>query len=246
MITKGTNQINKIALGANEIGRIYLGNGIVYGGEGESGGLLPTGYTAYDYLQADTSAYINTGVIGNTPLSMYLRFAMWVENPGDIIIVGARSSSGNTRVFPAASYQKRINYGYGVYVSATDESFGTSFVNGYHIQVKTSLAAGNQTREVYVEESDYTTTFSGTLMGDITTNLPLYLFRNNYASASHCPSSMRVYELKLYSDALFQNLVFHGIPAADSENVAGLYDIVGKQFLTNAGSGTLSVGNDNS
>ena len=33
MITKGTTQINKIALGSNEIGRIYLGNDVVYGEE---------------------------------------------------------------------------------------------------------------------------------------------------------------------------------------------------------------------
>ena len=64
MITKGTNQINKIALGANEIGRIYLGNGVVYGEE-----VIP--YDAeLEYLQSAGTAYIDSGIECTADLSV--------------------------------------------------------------------------------------------------------------------------------------------------------------------------------
>ena len=59
----GTTEIGKMFLGDVEIGKAYLGNDLVFGGESS----LP--YTIVEYIQTDGTAYINTGIKGNAPMS---------------------------------------------------------------------------------------------------------------------------------------------------------------------------------
>ena len=72
--------------------------------------------------------------------------------------------------------------------------------------------------------------------------LELYIFAWNEGQARYINSGARIYQLKF---------TVNGIVEADfvpcyrkSDNVAGMYDLIGKQFLTNAGTGTFTVGAD--
>ena len=52
----------------------------------------------------------------------------------------------------------------------------------------------------------------------------------------------KIFDIKMYDGS--NNLIFNGVPAKNSSNVLGLYDLVSDTFLTNAGAGTFIAGPD--
>ena len=248
MLKYGANNIGKIFLGSNEIGKAFLGSNLVFqkdGGGDQPGGDLPAGYVAYDYIEADATAIIDTGVNASSPLSMWMRFVYPYGTTGDVIPLGARGAGNtNTRMFPLAIYQQRINFGYGFYQTVTDSSFETSLSNGYHFNVWTSLANGAQTRRVLIEETNVEYEMSFSLSGDFNLGKNLHLFANNYTSISHVKAGFRCYGLRLYDDAVFSSIIFDGIPCTNQYGEAGLYDKIGKQFHGKIGGGSITAGND--
>ncbi len=96
---------------------------------------------------------------------------------------------------------------------------------------------------------DGVTKVSPSASQDVPTGIPVYLFtesKKETASSSIVPvsgkSHSRLYNIKMYKG---NTLTSELIPCyRKSDSVAGMYDRVNKRFLTNSGSGTISVGSD--
>jgi hypothetical protein len=70
---------------------------------------------------------------------------------------------------------------------------------------------------------------------------PLYLFARNDGSGVDRFAKQRTYSSKIYDDGI---LVRDFVPAKNSNNVVGMYDIVSGTFFTNAGTGEFVAGRD--
>lgn len=204
--------------------------------------VLPSGYTRYDYLQCDANAYIDTGITAKSPISMWAKI-VHTTTLGDYVMVGARKDNGNTRLFLIAPNNSSINVGYGSY-KGTSVNNTIAFSEHTPIVVRSSLSSGFQLLNVVATITPNEGMWLGSDSFDIDTGKNIYLFCANYSSPSHVPSGDRIYEIRLYNDANFGNLVFHGIPCTNGSSIAGLYDLVSETFFSNAGSGTFTVGND--
>lgn len=200
--------------------------------------ILPTGYTAYDYLQCDSTAYIDSGIKMAVPISMEIKF-MHNSTVGDYIFIGGRNDSGASRFFLLAM-TGNMNYGYGNYYNGGSAS--QACINGWPLIARTSFAAGSQVFNIlgYWGSNKYSQTQSSAL----SYNKNIYIFKSNYSPDYHVPSGDRIYWLKFYDDANYGNLIFHGVPCKNSSNAAGLYDLVSGSFFGNDGGGSFTVGND--
>ena len=67
----------------------------------------------------------------------------------------------------------------------------------------------------------------------------IYVFGLNYPDGL-LPSNMKLYGLKMYLDADGSNLVRDFVPCIKDDGTVGLYDLVGKQFYGNAGTGVFT------
>ena len=212
MIKLGSNSIGKIYLGSNSIGKAYFGSNLVF-----QKGVSPTppgptpSYTLVDYIQGDGTAYIDTGIKGNAPISMNANLVPVAPASGNAYIIGARKDSGDTRLFmlsiSSAKYAG-LAYAGSIYTSDIDVSASTDNETSMIAQV--IMTAGSQ--QIFVNqdgESSYTSA-SHTISGGLTTGLNIFLFTfNNQGTPSTVSniSGMKFRWVKIYDDGTFTNLV---------------------------------------
>lgn len=226
----GTTKIGKMYLGTTEIAKAYLGTDLVF----QNG--LP--YTPVEYIEGDGTAYIDTGVKGNAPMSATGKFTPVVSS----YYVGCRKDSGGTRFWilsTSSSSNAGMSYGASAYANAIDVS--TSITNGTPIEFRTSFNAGAQKLEIKQQgDADYTA-YNTATSGTITTGINVFIFAyNNAGTATGMKSGVKCYGVKLYSDASFTTLVFDGVPCYYNGEY-GLWDNVSHSFKGNAaGSGGFS------
>lgn len=195
---------------------------------------LPSEYQAVEYIGNTGTQYIKTGYIPtpsyNTRIDMQYMFT--ARQAEDKMLFGSRGGT-NDITYQGEAYSGTTWYcGGGYYqfrsvlrnVGTALNTKYTFLINGNTMTINGSSASQNQTR----------TTGSA---------LELYIFAwNSKGKAEYINSGARIYQLKF---------TVNGIVEADfvpcyrkSDNVAGMYDLIGKRFLTNAGTGTFTVGAD--
>lgn len=201
----------------------------------------PLPYTPVDYIETDGTAYINTGIKGNAPMSVQMKVTPVAPASGNKYILGCRKDSGNTRfLFLLVSYDKKAGIAY-YSGAATSINIADSCDNNTPMGVVCSLKSGQQKLQIKQEgESSYTTD-TRTTSGAVTTNTDMYLFCwNNQGTPSAPQSGTRVWYVKIFSDSTFTNLVFDG-RACSYNGQYGLWDMVSDTFFGNAaGSGAFS------
>lgn len=70
-----------------------------------------------------------------------------------------------------------------------------------------------------------------------TVGYPIYFF---YQSNADIPTAGTLYSCKFYSGS---TLIFDAVPCyRKSDNVAGIYDVIGNKFYTNVGTGEFNIG----
>lgn len=226
----GNIKIGGMSLGSTRIGGANFGNTPVY----RSG--LP--YTPVEYIEGDGTAYIDTGVKGNAPMSATGKFTPVVSS----YYVGCRKDSGGTRFWilsTSSSSNAGMSYGANAYANAIDVS--ASITNGTPIEFRTSFKAGAQKLEIKQQgDADYTA-YNTATSGTITTGINVFIFAyNNAGTATGMKSGVKCYGIKLYSDSTFSTLVFDGVPCYYNGEY-GLWDNVSNTFKGNAaGSGAFS------
>lgn len=242
MIKLGSNSIGKIYLGSNSIGKAYLGSSLVFQKGGSS---LP--YIPVDYIQTDGTAYINTGIKGNSAKSSEMKMTPVSASAfsthlgckagnSRFILVGQWSSSSGY------AYDNNYCYGYGV-GSNSGLSVVNSITNQTPITIRTRLEYGQNYFGIKQSGESTYTEVTATTSDDVTTSLDIFLFASNTdgSVAGNSTVGTRVHRCKIYSDRNWTNLVFDGIPCYYNGEY-GLWNTVTNTFFGNVATGGMFTG----
>lgn len=184
-------------------------------------GGLPAGYTRLDYIQASGTQYIDTGFKPNQDTRALMEVYPISTTPDGTCLFGSRISYQNTD-FSTWILTSQIYSG---------------FAN------EAKLESFNPIQEFILDKNkNIQTTGTITLTNASATfqsNLNAYLFACNQNGSAVYHSSTKCYYCKIYDNG---TLVRDFIPCKNANNVVGLYDLVNKEFYTNAGSGSFTGG----
>lgn len=178
---------------------------------------LPTGYTELSYIQSTGTQYVDTGLKPN--------------QDSRVLIKLSTSETGSHTVF-------------GADLSWTDNGFALG-VGFTHYGKETGTISGvnnGSPHEVDFNKNIISMDGSTVLtMGTSTFSIPhnLVLFANNRAGGIQEKTTMVLYYCRIFDgDTLLRDY----IPCTNASGAVGLYDLVGKQFYGNAGTGTFTAG----
>jgi hypothetical protein len=183
-------------------------------------GGLPDDYTLLNYIESSGTQYIDTGFKPNNNTRAVVDAAF--TNIGDgKYIFGARAAWANAM--------------FAVYAEAD----GTQFTYGHGTQ--TGKASGTVINRHTFDLNKNSLYIDGTLGGTLTANNfqsanSIYLLSCNQNGS---PLNYTVY-LKIYACQIYDNgtLVRDFVPCINPDGEVGLYDIVGKAFYGNKGTGS--------
>lgn len=211
---------------------------------------LPLGYTQVEYLQTDGNSYIDTGIAVPTTYKWELTLNSRGTNTSPYWGYSKTNSYSSATSF----YSLDANGGTGVSgialsigaYSGTPETSQQSFYNATQITNAGTLGGDaphtikcNGSFVFTADDTPMTQVISKTFT-DFTPTGNAYLFARHTPSISKAGDGARIYAYKVWnaSGVLVQNL----IPCKNSSNVAGFYDTVSGNFLTNQGTGTFTAG----
>lgn len=220
MISKGANEISNVFKGEQPIEAIYKGTELLWQN-------FVKGYKKLNYLESTGEQYINTGITAPDGFATYMKVAV-ADNSVKNYFIGAKTSAGETSVY--ADNQG----GYGFTARARSTYARTNLVpnNGQIYEVEASTL--RQGLYVKVDGVQLATASVETSRG----SSELKLFATIGGNSPKC----RIYELKYYTDDMV-TLTHHFVPALREEDgVVGMYDLIAKEFLTNAGTGEFIYG----
>lgn len=228
----GTTKIGKMFLGTVEIAKAYLGTNLVFQKSGSNAPVY------VDYIETDGTAYINTGKKGTAPMSCEATITPLAVSSS---VFGCRKDSGDTRlVFIVLFSDKKVGYSFasGTY---NPLDISDSIDNRTPMTVKTKLVSRGQQIQIKQHGESSWTSYSSSIRANITTERDIYLFCiNDQGTPSTVQNGLRFGEVKLYSDANWTNLVWHGKPCYYNGEY-GMFDVVSNTFFGNvAGSGAFT------
>lgn len=203
----------------------------------DNGGVrtVPDGYTLVDYIESDGGQVIDTGIMG-----LDKRVVL------DAMYTGTSESSYRIPVSYKydylGTYAAVYNNKWGVYNSSSYLISGAAINNRKTVEVVFDLdsAQSNKNRATITIGS---TTKSYTRTGAAQSDGTLKLFAARVSVGSDAFIG-RIYNAKIY-DKDTGELLFNGVPARNSSDELGLYDMVSGTFFTNLGTGNpFTAGND--
>lgn len=177
--------------------------------------LLPSGYTELAYIQSSGTQYIDSGLKPNQNMRVVVKLST--------------SETGSHTVF-------------GADFSWTDDGFALG-VGFTHYGKETGTISGlnnGSPHEVDFNKNIISMDGSTVLtMGASTFSVPhnLALFANNRAGGIQEKTTMALYYCRIFDgDTLLRDY----IPCINASGAVGLYDLVGRQFYGNAGTGVFT------
>lgn len=207
-------------------------NGVFYGNAGTgsfsrgrvSNPELPKGFSEVEYIQATGTQYIDTGF---SPAHNSRVVAEISDARAESCIFGARDTDSST-----AANQ------FAVYITAASalrsDYFGTN---------KSATPSDITARTVIDKNANVTTgyglTVSNTAVSGGSVSHTLYLLAMDTVGTVKVPASVKLYSCQIYDNGTLEH---EYVPCISDSNEIGLYDIVGKQFYGNAGSGSFLRG----
>lgn len=203
---------------------------------------IPSEYQKVEYIESSGTQYIRTPVPPSDDFRMDLKVYSTCVNSfycaglrvGGDIIFGQTGPTANNRVSASVN---------GSSVTASTDGVQWSRSSSgqtYEIMLRTN---GDGTFTYHIEDLTNEKEFlaenrSYTLMGDRTYGICVSSLNSVYILSG----TNRFYYFRLYKDG---EVAFDGIPCyRKSDNVVGLYDLVSKEFLVNAGTGSFTAGPD--
>lgn len=229
----GTTKIGKMYLGSTEIAKAYLGTNLVF----QNGPVIPDG--PVDWIEADGTAYINSNINGNITKGVMTKVLL--KSPS--CVIGSRKDSGETRFFPLFCDSQKLGYGYNYFYSGIDISSAIS--NSIPVLASSVLknGSGNQVLICKPCDSGLFSRTNGTATVSVNTDKKMFILaNNNYGTAAGiAKSGVRLYFLRIYSDAALSSLLFDGIPYKNNGEY-GLFDRVSNSFFGNANSSGMFKG----
>lgn len=195
-------------------------------------GKLPSAYKQVEYIESDgtqkiyTSYYMNV----NSVIELEIYASSTTQHPpwnnGWEQVTGARYSY---------HHQSALQVSYNLNSHNCVIDYGTAG-SGIQITPETKVAIRVQNNNHSIDNTpiSQTGTFSGTCP------YPLWVFDVNMAGSSEGPFTGRIYSYKISEGG---TLVMNLIPCKRIvDNIIGMYDVVGKVFYINKGSGSFTAG----
>ena len=201
-------------------------DGTIFWEKPETGG-LPDGYTQAAYIKSNGTQYINTGYIAKSE-NYRIKCRFYFDTIVDRTVpFGGGASTDIISVLIRNSTIFHFYVGSGS-VSATDVAISQG------VNYDMDCWANDGTFTVILNGATYSGRYSGT----INKEYPLFLFANNISGTPTSFSSIRMTSFQIYdADILVRDFV----PCINPSGIAGLYDMVGKIFYGNDGSGTFEI-----
>lgn len=218
MISKGTNEISNVFKGEQPIEAIYKGTELLWQN-------FVKGFKKLNYLESTGEQFIETGISAPDGFAVYAKVLV-KDNTDENYFIGAKTSVGGTAVYSSGSFgftaRARSTYAKSNLVPTIGQIYeieASTLKTGIYIKVDGELlATATQVNSRGTEK--------------------LKLFATINGNEPKC----RIYELKYYTDDMV-TLAHHFVPAQRIEDgVVGMYDLVAKEFLTNAGTGEFIYG----
>lgn len=183
---------------------------------------LPSGYTQLSHIQSSGTQWIDTGFKPNQDTRVVASFTMMQTDSKWYKLWGSGNGSYTNDFALWASGTTKLQLCYG-------NQTPTISCDGGHVYADAN-------KNVWNTDGVTTTLTSQTL----TCNYPMYIFSvNKDTNSSYLNAKIRLETFKVYDNG---TLVRDFIPCLNASNVAGLYDLVGGKFYTNAGTGVFITG----
>ena len=189
--------------------------------------VLPSTYQEVEYIQSDGSQYIDTGISSTSAIA---EWQIKLDPLGNYV--------HNYEQYLAGDRNAGVQGGKLYYAGGTIRYQGTPIGSGQELSLCDydigAVELAMMTRDGVTCDGTVKSTYPGGVWGSLT----FWIFNSH--SETGLGATMRLYYLKMYSDAV---LVRNFIPCyRKSDNVIGLYDTVSKTFFTNSGSGSFTKG----
>ena len=181
------------------------------------GSNLPSGFTQLSYIESTGTQYIDTEFKAN-------------NNTRVIVDVQYMGSASNQIIFGARTAAASKNYSLLATVGNYRSDYNTEYSQNFPV---------NGSERYVIDKNKETTTIDGTTQSytnaSFQCDYALCLFALNNAGTVQWYSRTRMYSCRIYDNG---TLVRDFIPCQNAEGTVGLYDMVGKEFYGNAGTGT--------
>lgn len=191
----------------------------------EEPSLLPDGYTQLDYIESTGTQYIDTGFIATFDTRVQAKLQITSIPESASCLFGVQNTSSNMFLFKAAPV-----------IKCFQASFQTNSVNFTEIGIITDVL------DIDLSATSCTLngikkTISAQTLDMSNRTVVICAFRMGVNITQFC--SQKVFSFKIYTDSLLHDF----IPCKNPENQVGLYDIIGKKFYGNSGTGEFIAGN---
>ena len=185
------------------------------------GSRLPAGYTELAYIQSSGTQYVNTGEVLTEQSKVELVFSLLNTSETASVFGSRKSATEGNFTFTQVGGDIQVDYR-----NYSQNRFKTAIGTN-----KTTIQIGGGS--CLINSIAYQITGSDTF----TTPDYVYIF-----SASGSPPTSLKAKAKLYSCKIYDNdvLVRDFVPCINASGEVGLYDLVGKQFYGNAGTGVFT------
>lgn len=186
---------------------------------------LPSGYIPLEYIESTGTQCINTGVKPTSETVCRIKVNMTRINTYTTVGYSTGKERDSFRFFNANSLIY-LDYGSG---SVGNRIYGGSWPAGQTV----NFEFGNR----YVKDLDTDKILiSDTAVGTFSKSYTIYLMDNRTTSGK---GSGKVYYLQIINAGI---LVRDYLPCINPSGAIGMYDLVGKQFYGNSGTGTFVAG----
>ena len=191
---------------------------------------LPKGYTQVEYVESSGTQYIDLGITAQSGLSMETDM-LWTELPSE----GGYCAALNANRWVMPLFYDNSGWVFGL-VNFFKPKVKANVNTLYHAE--STLCNGLQDIVITDEGGKVVLSQTNTTAtGDFSLDITLYLFALHSGASVVDKVKARCYTLKLWLDDKNggRNLVGDFVPCLNASGDAGLYDLVGNQFLSPSG-----------
>lgn len=187
---------------------------------------LPDGYTELQYIQSSGAQYIDTGFIPNQDTRIVYDMER-ISAASAEHFFGVRTGSSTVKAFNFYIYNGGWRSGYNRTTNNGDDPSTGRYLIDKNKNV-TTISHNS------VQELELTATY-----GNFTCDGAAYLFAMQNAPNSASTGSHRLFSCQIYDDG---TIARNFVPCTAPDNEIGLYDLIGKTFYGNSGTGEFVAG----
>lgn len=188
---------------------------------------LPSGYTKLAYIQSSGTQWINTGFKPTGSSKVICDFLAYDQSTSQQGVFGSRpGASGRFTLFTGKS-TSALQADYDTAQTLANEN---NAISGVDLTQRVVIAMSN---ELIVNG----TIIKSVAVASFSSTYDLYLFANNNIGAVQLPAKLKLYASRIYNN---NTLVRNFQPCINTSGAVGLYDLVGRQFYGNAGTGAFT------